>query len=93
MLCVRKVIRCKAAKYDPPKIPFKYIDARLKYQEHSVNLDLSKATIKDLVNELIKRGDCVTELRPRLYEKYSISLEDTGTITDLGPAIILRIID
>ncbi|HIG0358912.1 TPA: BC1881 family protein [Clostridium sporogenes] len=63
-------------------------------QEPSVKrIDLSQVSINDLVNELVKRKDCVTELRPEPYEKYSISMEYNGTITDLGPATILKIID
>ncbi|MBD5572353.1 BC1881 family protein [Clostridium botulinum] len=63
-------------------------------QEPSVKkIDLSQVSINDLVNELVKRKDCVIELRPEPYEKYSISMEYNGTITDLGPATILKIID
>ncbi|MDU4599284.1 MAG: BC1881 family protein [Clostridium sporogenes] len=62
-------------------------------QEQLKKLDLSQASIKDLADELVKRKDCVTELRPEPYEKYSISMEYNGTITDLGPATILKIID
>ncbi|WP_243249054.1 BC1881 family protein [Clostridium botulinum] len=62
-------------------------------QEQLKKLDLSQVSINDLVNELVKRKDCVTELRPEPYEKYSISMEYNGTITDLGPATILKIID
>lgn len=56
-------------------------------------LDLSQVSIKDLADELAKRKNCVAELRPEPYEKYSISMEYNGTITDLGPATILKIID
>ncbi|MBO0572784.1 BC1881 family protein [Clostridium botulinum] len=49
--------------------------------------------MKDLVDELVKHKDCVTRLRPEPYEKYSISMENNGTIVDLGPATILKIID
>ncbi|WP_034849828.1 BC1881 family protein [Clostridium hydrogeniformans] len=62
-------------------------------QEQLEKLYLSNVSIKDLVDELLKRNDCVTELRAEPYEKYSISREYNGTITDLGPATILRIID
>lgn len=54
--------------------------------------DLTKIPTKDLVDELSNR-DCVTELKPEPYEKYSIVMEYNGTVTDLGPATILRIID
>ncbi|NEZ74293.1 BC1881 family protein [Clostridium botulinum] len=62
-------------------------------QEQLKKLDLSQASIKDLADELVKRKNCVTRLRPEPYEKYSISMENNGTIVDLGPATILKIID
>ncbi|WP_242971096.1 hypothetical protein [Clostridium botulinum] len=62
-------------------------------QEQLKKLDLSQVSIKDLVDELVKHKDCVTRLRPEPYEKYSISMENNGTIVDLGPATILKIID
>ncbi|EPS56396.1 TPA: hypothetical protein ACXDAY_002844 [Clostridium botulinum] len=62
-------------------------------QEQLKKLDLSEVSIKDLVDELVKHKDCVTRLRPEPYEKYSISMENNGTIVDLGPATILKIID
>ncbi|HGG0416138.1 TPA: BC1881 family protein [Clostridium sporogenes] len=62
-------------------------------QEQLKKLDLSQVSIKDLADELVKRKDCVTRLRPEPYEKYSISMENNGTIVDLGPATILKIID
>lgn len=72
----------------------KEMDQEVPAQEPSVKkIDLSQVSINDLVNELVKRKDCVTELRPEPYEKYSISMEYNGTITDLGPATILKIID
>lgn len=62
-------------------------------QEQLKKLDLSQVSIKNLADELAKRKDCVTKIIAEPYEKYSISMEYNGTITDLGPAIILKIID
>lgn len=64
-----------------------------KVQNTIKKLDLSQVSVKDLADELAKRKNCVTELRPEPYEKYSISMEKNGIITDLGPATILKIID
>ncbi|HID0769538.1 TPA: hypothetical protein ACXC99_003635 [Clostridium botulinum] len=55
-------------------------------------VDLSQVSVKDLADELVKHKDCVKELIPEPYEKYSILMEKYG-ITDLGPATILVIID
>ncbi|NFM56653.1 BC1881 family protein [Clostridium botulinum] len=64
-----------------------------KVQNTIKKIDLSKVSVKDLADELVKRKDCVKELVPEPYEKYSISIEKNGTVTDLGPATILVIID
>ncbi|WP_061317511.1 BC1881 family protein [Clostridium botulinum] len=64
-----------------------------KVQNTIKKLDLSQVSVKDLADELAERKNCVTELRTEPYEKYSISMEYNGTITDLGPATILVIID
>ncbi|NFH34551.1 hypothetical protein FDC49_19900 [Clostridium sporogenes] len=61
-------------------------------QNQTKKLDLSQVSVKDLADELVKHKDCVKELIPEPYEKYSISMEKY-CITDLGPATILVIID